>query len=313
MLAGTRLLIHPGGLASPQTVFIGEACAEHVGGLVPIGRAAEFGPRQAPLLLPAVVTLPFDPNALPVSVHPAEIVVAGLAADDRPLVFHPAWIDMDGGLVQAKVPSLMTYWAAAPDAYLPLDYLPLGHGDHYLYQSGLELTVTRSSREPGLVHTPIVKLTFRTSKASFGFYLEVDRESNLLERGDFHAGRHQELFDLPARFLDARETVGMAHEDLYSYLGYEPFGAQKPSYHGTGVLETENVERTSAKTVAGTFTDVVETRFTTASEDSEQRQQVTILGLWLARGVGPVRIQFDHEPAVSLVSGIVNGRSVKAR
>jgi hypothetical protein len=309
-LAGTSITIAPGTFTETVCVSIHEDLPSLVPGFRDIGPAVRVEPVGLGLAPPATLVLPFDPAAVSPLVKAGDFVVRVRAADGQVSDEVPREVDPVAGRVVHDVARLATWWVTVPDVIQVRDYLPLGSGDRYVYDTHLQLTVVETRSEPNFEGIPVTKLTFSTPYYFVaGPYLRSDSEGNLDLLGEFEIAldNRQERLDNSVLMLPAEATIGEPRSVFYTFLGFIPYGVSVPFYFGSAQTIVGFTGRESVATAAGTFEDTVVLEGRVDRTDTRPRASTTRWRAWLAEGIGPVQIQFDQGTVHRLVAANVGG------
>jgi len=309
-LAGTAIRIPPGALTENTQIAIYQEQFSKTTGVLAIGPAARFEPNGFVLAAAAIVTLPFTASMVPSGTETSDFIVRG--RDHTGMLFEltPASVDPDGS-VTVEVTQLATLWVAVPDIMVATEHFPLKNADNYVYDTGLTLFVSHTTSEPNFGSTDVIKLTFSNTGITTGLYLAIDANNNIRKLGDFRVPDFQEKFDSAIVWLNAKETLSAQNKQLYSYLGYVPYGGLVVRYTGIAEQIAAIGPRTNVGTVIKNFENVIECTFTVDFSNTIPRFDTTTMKLWLAPGVGPVRVALENQPVATLVSGTANGRPIE--
>src|SRR5262249_21269240 len=129
---------------------------------------------------------------------------------------------------------------------------PLNDGDVYHYDTGLVLTVERTTTEPNLGSVEVAKLTFTLGGRTFGFYLD-DLQNPLAKAGEFDLQGEQVVFTTPMLLIAPRDNVGVVRPVVGPITGYAPYGSTTPTYQRTAETVTEIAQRADIRTSLGGF------------------------------------------------------------
>lgn len=313
-LTGVALAIPAGAFDRPTRVTIVEAQARSHPGFRPLGPAAVVTPDDVAFGLPVSVTLPYGTD---VSAEVGIVILAQRANGDI-VELGPTVVDAKAKLVTVQAASFARFWVAGrlyggvQLAELQREFLPLGDGDRWDFDSGLRITTLLTTDEPNLDGAPLFRLQFDSEQAHDGFYLQRDRfgtgVTELLGEFSTAGGGHQQLHDLSS-FLPAQVTIGQAIESAYTLVGYAPYGAVTPTFSGSALVAMVAEVSPDVTTPAGTFGDVLRIRVSTTVHESGGRQRQVDYALTLARKIGPVIVEGFGAPA-RLVRGFVGGEPI---
>ncbi len=309
-LNGAVITIPSGALTQATNVQIYEAAVVVVAGFRVIGPAAGFEPGGQTFGTASTLTMPFDPALLTTGAPTTDIVVKTRASSGLLTDITPTTIDTATGLITFTHTEFARHWIAVKDTFRPLDYFPLGSGDHYLYDNNSLLTVEATTTEPNFGGSPVIKLTLTGIGCVNGLYL-TESSGTISRMGEFEicSRNEQEVQATGTTWLALYDTIGTSRAQTYTYTGYQPYGGLVPRYTGLHNETTDILRRTSVSTALKTFSDVIEVEFTTTFSETPGPSGTKTLHLWLAKGVGPV-LYSDSNVIRSLVAATVGGAPV---
>jgi hypothetical protein len=324
-LAGASVTIAANTFAEPVAVQIWADSTTAQDATADVGPAARFEPAGTALSPVGTFTMPFDPSRVPPGTTTSDYEVAARAADGSITEITPTQVDTANSLVTFSAAGFAVFWVTAPDRWATADYFPLNDGNDYLYEIFAEngsfqqarVTVTSTDSDPGLSGGPVWRLDF--SLPWFhraGLYLADDGSGGLLHVGLLDAPPQMpatlELDDLPVPWLMPIETIDSMRSSPYTYTGYRINLPDPPqqTHTGSGTLEVRIGERASVDTPVGRFGDCVTVEFVDTFMDTLGGSGTTTSRMWLARGVGPVQLQFGDADPVPIRAATVDGDAV---
>jgi len=317
-LSGTSVRIPPGAVAGPTDVKIREGSRTELLGFKNVGPCTSVSPSGLSLSLSGTVTLVFATELVPAGATEADFVVFRQTSPGRNATLQPSSVNLAAGLVELSVERLASYWVAVQTQdleFLLPNFLPLRSGDSYSFDNGIGLTVEDTDSEPNLEGVSIVKTTFARGLDGIGLYLIRAFAETFFVGSYAIDGSFQETTFPPVLFLGATGVVGRTFTGSSTVSLYEPF----PTVFPAEILELRTfvtIESVgSLSTPLGTFSDVIEVSFRAEREGDGGHVSHTRDTLWLARGVGPVKISLDEVPdgMGRLTGGSVNGAPIVAR
>ena len=316
-LAGAAVNVPAGALATDTTVALARATAIDGRGTDVVGDALRISPADASLSAAATITLPYDPDRVPIGTLPGRLrVVVGDGVGGTTGVVVPDAVDPDAGTVTFTTTMFGTFWVTARSVYAGSDYLVLHDGDRYEFEGDNALDVVLAVGEPNFASGPVWRYVFRQPFfGRTGVYLDDAANDGAVQfRGQLDAPlgnpARQEIADEPFTLLGARERVGEERTEDYSYVGYSINQPDPPQqeYTGTGEIRVTLVGEQSLDTPAGRFDRVLEFEFVSTFEDTRPEVGGRTTRLWLAEDVGPVQIQIDGATPQQLLRARVDGR-----
>jgi hypothetical protein len=186
---------------------------------------------------------------------------------------------------------------------------PLNRGNKYAYDTGLAVTVDRTSDEPNFNTLEVVKVTFSQGGRTWGIYLD-DSDGRLSQRGAFEDPGFQEIYALPVLLVGDRDALGTLRPAAVTYASHVPYGSPEVAYQGVAQTTTELLEHETIHSAVGGF-DTVRVPVTTLLRGSAAQQRTDTIDFSFAQGVGPVALSFGGATArATVVSGTVRGRPV---
>ncbi len=310
-LAGTRVEVPPGAVTGPVAITIEEAQPTTIHGQMVIGPAVQLGPEGLQFQKTVAVSLPFDPDKLPWYVDTGEFQVQVRESSGQLTEQTPVFLVYGNRRVTVNLLHFSTLWVTFPDYFESWTYFPLVAGSRYEFDdpTKLVITVERPLDEPNIPHFGLAKVLFDSAIDTRGLYFVPSIEGGLYLAGEFVPEVYQEI--LGAKLFDVSQRIPGRNETSYFYDGYVPFGFQFPAYLGEATTVSEIVQRTSITTPLGTFDDVIEVSWTTTGR-GQRATALDEMRLWLAREVGPVRVEFGGQVA-QLVSGTLGDQPITAK
>ena len=317
-LTGTAVLIPAGAVEGPTDIKIREGSRTELLGFKNVGLCTSVSPSGLGLRVNGTVTLVFAPELVPAGATESDFVVFRQTSPGRNAALEPTSVDIAGGTLQLDVERLASYWVAVQTQdleFLLPNFLPLRSGDSYTFDNGIDLTLEDTASEPNLEGVSIVKATFARGIEGIGLYLIRAFAETFFVGSYAIDGSFQETTFPPVLFLGATGVVGRVFEDSSTVSLYQPF----PTVFPAAILELRTFVKIESvgnlSTPLGTFSDVIEVSFRAEREDDAGNVAVTQDTLWLARGVGPVKISLDQVPdgMGRLTGGSVNGAPIVAR
>ena len=211
----------------------------------------------------------------------------------------------------ATASSLAAFWVAVivDNGHITLaDYLPLAGTNRYEFDNDLAITVSTSTTRPNLAGRPVGVLAITGNFLNEGFYLERIGATTVSLGRYARFRSYQEIQNGSIDYLAPIGRLGASTGGRGSYVGYDPWGSRTPSYTGTETLTATILTQGSLQTPLGTFEDVLEFEFVSTRSDSRSSTQTRRDRLWLARDIGPVRIDFpDFAPIGSAKRIVLDG------
>lgn len=301
------LTVPPGALRGDVAISVETDAADAVAGWLAVSAAFRFEPAATAFGDPAQLILPYSPSRVSDIVAGTELRIGWRDAMGGLQLLEPQ--SADGGSAVLEIDALGTFWVLAPDVVTAAELFPLHDGDHYLFDSGLELDVARSTSVPNLNSIDVAELRFSWNEQVSGIYL--DPSQGLLGKfGEFHDPDWQEVYALPAELVGMRDAIGSVRPASVTFAGYVPLGATTATYHGVADVTTALVGRERRRVPLGEF-DCVRVQITTRFHNSFAERGETVLTLWLRKGTGPVALQFGDVPLLmGLREATVGGRAV---
>ncbi len=308
-LTGTRLTVPAGALSSDTWFTIDVGLRSNIPGVAHLGAAAEITPAATVFGAPATVTVPFDPRLVPPGATVDQIQMGFRNSVGMVTVIPATVVDLANARVSAQVLGLGTFWPVSPDLVPASSLLPLNDGDTYTFDSGLVLAVARTSTEPNLPPVDIAKLSFVETGRTTAWYFREDAGA-VESYGRLEVGIGQEINDSEITVLPAVVQLGARISSVTTYLGYWPFGTSLVAYTGIREETTLVAEKLDVAVPAGVFPGSYRVVFTSDFRDTQPQQGTRTITMWLAPGVGPVRIQFDQGSVTDLTQAVVGGMAV---
>ena len=299
----------PAGALAQDIVFrVDPGVISIVPGFVDVGQAFEFSPANTVLAVPAQLLIPFDPARLPDPTATGDLQVGLRTSTGQVVALAPSTIDTALGRATFATSQLGTFWLAAPDVVAPDELFPLGNGDIYLFDTGLVLSVARTTVEPNFEPLEVQKVTFTRVGFTDGLYLD-DSNGNLAMLGRWQVPTYQQRDDIPVLLIADGDPIGYSRVVIGSYLGFSPFGTSIGAYTGLQQVKTRLIKRVSVVTALGYF-DTVHVRIESQWIETPGGQGADSLDLWLANGVGPVQVRFNDGVIETVRGGTVGGQPI---
>ncbi|MGE3170979.1 MAG: hypothetical protein AB7O97_00025 [Planctomycetota bacterium] len=312
-LAGVELTVPPAALVSTTKISATSVGSSPRIGFAAVGVAAEFGPTGLAFTPAATLRLPFDASRLPFGVVAQDLVVERRDATGVVSQLTPTAIDAAAQRVTVAMAGAATYWVAAVDEVTIDDYLPLATGDRYAFSDGTVVVVNDPSvalPQPPLPNIGFTSVSFFTAGGAVVDGLPLSKFANgfTVAHGSYHYEPGQDIVERhnPLRLFQTTVRTG---EVLTDGTGYEFY--RMPD--GINPIEIGDIDygvtitRAPAMTVpAGSFPDVVRVELVRQRVPIGGTAEVTRTVLFLARGVGLIRIEAAFAPNANLVAAELN-------
>jgi hypothetical protein len=307
---GEVALTIPAGVLQHDTMFslqVGETSP--VPGWLAVSTPYTFMPTATTFSMPVQITLRYFPTRVSSAVATSEIRVAWRNTAGQVSTLVPTFANATQKTVICNADALGTFWVQVPDVVAAAELFPLYDTDVYHYDTGMVVTVARSTTEPNIGPTEVAKVTFELNGNTWGTYFDVT-QSKLAMRGSFVDPGWQEVFATSVLLVDARDGVGTVHQGVGTYAGYLPLGSTTVGYQGLAEVTTELADRGHITAPLGTF-NTLHVPITTHFNNSWPSQGDERVEFWFAAGIGPVAIRLPGNPITALlVTATVNGNPV---
>ncbi|HZN64776.1 MAG TPA: hypothetical protein VFB66_05710, partial [Tepidisphaeraceae bacterium] len=142
------LNVPAGALAQDVVISVASGQVSPLPGWIDVGPPYVFAPDATAFAVPSQIVLPFSPRRVSAAVDPGEIRVGVRRASGLVGELVPTFVDTQS--VTFDSIELGTFWVVAPDVIDASSSFPLNDGDVYHYDTGLVLTVDRTTAEPNL-------------------------------------------------------------------------------------------------------------------------------------------------------------------